>query len=100
LSWSTYVRSVAGDASLDAIARRAQVDRATVWAWQAGKRTPSADAAIRFARRHGRNPIQALAAAGFITEAEADVREADTADLTTDDLLAEIARRTGGSVVA
>lgn len=102
MSWSTYVRSVTGDLPLDAIAHRAHVDRATIWAWLAGKRTPSADTAIRFARGYGRNPIEALAAAGFITTDEADLRttDADPADLPTADLLAEIARRTDGTVVA
>ncbi|MCW2918547.1 MAG: hypothetical protein JWN52_6615 [Actinomycetia bacterium] len=65
---------------------------ATVNRWQ--KSRPDADKVVSFCRAYGENPIKGLVQAGYITEEEA--RTGDLATRSTEDLLAEVERRTKG----
>lgn len=73
-SWWTYVEgTLDGDSALEA-GRRAGFDSSAFTRWKKGAR-PDVDFVVKFARAYGRPVVEAIAAAGFITEAEADLRE-------------------------
>lgn len=63
---------------------------ATVNRWQ--KSRPDAAKIVTLCRAYGDNPVKGLVEAGYLTEEEA--RDADLAVRSTDELLAEINRRT------
>lgn len=98
---------VTSHASRAEVASAAGVDPASVSRWKTGRNTPSADRVIAVARHYGRNPIEALVAAGYLNPAEVDatVEVAEgTSGLTNDQLLGALRDRliaaessTGGS---
>lgn len=81
---------VTSHASRAEVAAAAGVDPASVSRWKTGRNTPSADRVIAVARHYGRNPIEALVAAGYLDPAEVDatIEVAEgTSGLTNDQLL-------------
>lgn len=89
-SWWEYLMRVTSHASRSEVANAAGVDPASVSRWKTGRNTPSADRVIAVARHYGRNPIEALVAAGYLdpTEVDATVEVAEgTAGLTNEQLL-------------
>lgn len=93
--WWEYVRSVAGPVKQQEIAARADIDQSHFSRWKAGH-APTVGMVAKFARAYGVNVLEALVAAGMITEAEADLREVRVADLSTlsdDEFIAELRRR-------
>lgn len=91
------------DAPQKDIARRVNVDAATVSRWkgtrgEAGQR-PSADAVLRFANSYGVSPVVALIQAGILDESEVArhgsdvIHLPDPTGMNNAQLIAEIARR-------
>lgn len=70
-SWFDYVRRHAGAAPQHEIAETLGVSDATVSHWKAGRRPPTPRHCVQVANAYGRSVMEALAAAGFITEEEA-----------------------------
>lgn len=93
--WWKYVESVAGDASNVEIARHVDIDPSAVSRWKKGQ-NPDIGFVVKFARQYNRNVLEAVAAAEFITDAEAALREvrAHVGDLSSDELAVELLRRT------
>jgi hypothetical protein len=90
VSWWRYVEQHKGDADQAQIASWAGVNASTVSRWKTGKQAAGPEAAVAFARARRRPVLEALVAAGFLTEKEAKVRPAGTPDLsqlTNDELL-------------
>lgn len=102
-TWATYLRSVIGDRTQDAVAARAGIHYTTLNAWLRDRREPSAEAVIDFARSLGLSPPAALIAAGYLTAKEAglpDDTPVNPAAIPSDVLLAELVRRNNEQVVA
>lgn len=100
-TWATYVRTTIGDSKHRAVASRLGIHFTTLSAWLHGHRTPSAEAAIEFARTYDRNWAEALVAAGYLTHEEAAAPEPawiDPTSIPSDVLLAELGRRAGEAV--
>lgn len=73
-SWWSYVEgTLDGDSALEA-GRKAGFDSSAFTRWKKGAR-PDVDFVVRFARAYERPVVEAIAAAGFITDAEAGLRE-------------------------
>lgn len=98
--WAEYVKRVAPGKTQSELAALAGVDQTGISRWLSGQSVPRVESIIRFARRLGRPPLEALIAAGYITPAEAgispDIR-ISIRELPTDELLAEIRRRVNDS---
>ena len=62
-------------------AKRIGVDKSAFTRWKNGAR-PDPNLVVKFARNYNRNVLEALVAAGFLTEGEADLREVDTGETT------------------
>jgi hypothetical protein len=77
--WAKYVDRVIGDTGQAEAAKMAGVDQSCISRWRSGKlqRAPDARAVVAFARAFGRPAVEALAAAGYITAAEARAVETD-----------------------
>lgn len=70
--WAAYIRVVARDDDQHQIAAAAGVNQSTASRWKRGTKTPTNPANVAaFARKYGRNPLEAFIAADMITEAEA-----------------------------
>lgn len=102
--WWKYVQAVAGDVQAKEIADRVGIDKSNVTRWKQGGR-PAVEFVLKFARTYHRPVVEALAAAEYITDAEANVREVKTgvSDLTdvelASELLSRAERRERGNVV-
>jgi len=101
--WWAYVQSITGDVAHTQIADTAGFDKSVLTRWKQGSR-PAVEFAVSFARAYKRPPVEALAAAGYITEAEANVREVKvrvdeigTVELA-EELLARVSANVGGQV--
>lgn len=92
--WWNYVQTVAGNVQAKDIADVVGIDKSNVTRWKQGSR-PAVEFVLKFARAYGRPVIEALAESGFITDAEAGIREVKigTAELTDVDLAREILAR-------
>ncbi|MBL3752321.1 helix-turn-helix domain-containing protein [Mycobacteroides abscessus] len=96
--WWDYVVRVSGTTVQKEMAARSGISETAFTRWKKKRHTPEASHVITFARAHGRPPIEALVAAGYITEKDAAdrieiQRGADT--LTDAELIAEVQRRMG-----
>lgn len=97
--WWAYVLERAGGAQQSDIAEAFGVNQTTVSNWKTGKATPKPENVIQFARAFRRPPVEALIAAGYLTENEAaDVVEVrpSMADIPDEALLTEVRRRMSG----
>ena len=96
--WWNYVQAVTGGARIKDIADRVGIDKSNVSRWGNGAR-PAADFAVSFARAYGRPATEALAAASYITEPEAQLQPVffgqheALATATATELLEELLRR-------
>lgn len=99
-----YVLRVTGDVPQNAIAARVGTDKATIWRWLHTDITPSVGHVIKFARAYNVPVVEALVAAGHITEAEAKIKRTSPAvvlaRMSTSELLDELSRRTGAGDAA
>jgi hypothetical protein len=93
--WSEYVNAIVGDAKNVDVARKVDIDPSNVGRWKKGD-AGSVGFVVKFARSYNRNVLEALAAAEMITDAEAALHEVkvNVEDLTTEELAAELVRRT------
>ncbi len=71
VSWAEYVKAVVGDDSGRRTARLVGQSESAVSRWKSGAFIPDPRQAVTFARAYKRNPIEALIAAGYLTEEEA-----------------------------
>ncbi|TFD51999.1 XRE family transcriptional regulator [Cryobacterium sp. Hh11] len=92
--WWAYVMRVTDNAGGVDIARKAEFDPSAVSRWKRGE-NPRWDFVLKFARAYGRNVLEALTEAGFITESESQLHDikVGVADLTTVELLEEVLSR-------
>ncbi|MDJ1113202.1 hypothetical protein [Microbacterium dauci] len=92
--WWNYVQLVAGVVQAKDIADVVGIDKSNVTRWKQGSR-PAVEFVLKFARSYGRPVVEALAEAGFITDAEAGVREVKigVAELTDLELARELLAR-------
>lgn len=92
--WYAYVLEVTRGMNAQTAARRAGLNPSAFTRWKGGL---GADPKIvvQFARAHGLNVLEALAAAELITEDEATGLVQDTRELSTELLLEELGRRAG-----
>lgn len=100
MTWWDYLVSVAGGtADQKEIAQLADVQQATVSRWKSGEiARPKAEAVIAVARRLGRPPAEALAAAGYLRDDELDVTITQHPVMTNAQLLELLAERLGEEV--
>lgn len=93
-SWWTYVLDVIGEATPKEASDRAGIDKSNFTRWKQGGR-PAVEFVLKLARSYGRPVVEALAAAGYITEEEANVREVriGVEDLSDVALSRELLRR-------
>lgn len=95
MSWSKYVTGVAPNAPQKEVAAAAKVDGSTVSRWKSGL-APKPENVAAFARAYNRPVLEAFVAAGFLTREEAGEKPSGRprmADLSNDELLAEISKR-------
>jgi len=98
--WSQYVTALTEDGLQKDAADAAGIDQSSISRWKSGKlkAAPDAHKVVAFARALGRPPVEALAAASYITDSEAHdvitVRQSP-ADITDDDLARELLDRLG-----
>jgi transcriptional regulator with XRE-family HTH domain len=100
--WSAYVRRVAGGLGQLDIAERTGLAQTNIGRWLRGEPVvPKAESVVAFARAFNEPPVEALVAAGYITEEEAGAkaRRAKTPlrEYSEVELLQEVlGRKTGG----
>ena len=96
--WWKYVNSIAGDVQNTEIADRVGIDKSDLTRWARGSR-PTVEFVLKFARKYKQPVIVALAAAEYITDSEADIREVKVGvrDLSTVDLARELLERVEAS---
>lgn len=97
-TWDEYVTRVTAGAQQKEVADAAGIDQSSISRWKQGKYkgTPDAAKVVALARALKRPPVEALVAAGYITDDEAhetiEVRPSAAA-LTDDDLARELLSR-------
>jgi hypothetical protein len=79
--WWQYVTKTIRKDTYSSAAKRVGVDKSAFTRWKNGAR-PDPNLVVKFARNYNRNVLEALVAAGFLTEEEADLREVDTGGTT------------------
>ena len=96
-NWAKYVEHATAGMSQAQIAERTGLAQSAISRWVRGDtEVPRAEYAVIFARSLGRNPVEALVAAGYITTAEAGERvtvNLPLQDYSSHELLQELARR-------
>lgn len=99
MEWNAYVRRVTGaDRQVD-VARKTGIDQTTISRWlnpARGHARISSQSVVAFARGYQRPVLEALVAAGFITEQEAGIVPDPPKPLEivpSEELLAELKRR-------
>ncbi|MBG9328404.1 hypothetical protein I4J35_05995 [Corynebacterium belfantii] len=91
--WWTYVESVIGDDNFKTASQKARFNQSAFTRW---KRGADADPAfvVKFARAYGKNVLEALVAAEFITAEEAALKEVSTGGVllesATDEQIASV----------
>ncbi len=93
-SWWRYIQRHAQKATNAELARMTGLEASAFSRWSKGK-PADAQAVVTVARALRRSPVEALAAAGFITEEEAGLREvpADLSDAEPEELFAALQDR-------
>lgn len=96
--WSEYVRRVAGTYTQIQIAEKTGLAQSSVGAWLRGQPgVPRAESVITFARAYNQSPIEALVAAGYISDGEAGTTaRTPLAQYTSDELFDELKGRSRG----
>ena len=98
--WAQYVRQVAGNLNQLEIAAKTGIAQSNVGRWLRGEPgLPKAESVVALARAFDQPPIEALVAAGYITEEEAGAKarrgRTPLNDYTEAELLDELRRRVG-----
>jgi transcriptional regulator with XRE-family HTH domain len=98
--WAQYVRQVAGNLNQLEIAAKTGIAQSNVGRWLRGEPgLPKAESVVALARAFDQPPIEALVAAGYITEEEAGAKarrgRTPLNDYTDRELVAELSRRVG-----
>ncbi len=98
--WARYVREVVGPLNQLEIAAKTGIAQSNVGRWLRGEPgTPKAASVVALARAFNQPPVEALVAAGYITEAEAGAKVRKTRtplkDYTDKELVGELSRRVG-----
>lgn len=96
--WSGYVRRVSGGRNQLDIAAKTGLAQTNIGRWLRGESVvPKAESVVAFARAYGQSPLEALVAAGYITEEEAGIRPRKTKtplkEYSEVELLEEMLRR-------
>ena len=95
-TWPEYLRRITGGQTQAQIAERIGIGRLSVCNWLHGKTRPKAETVIMVARVYRRSPIEALIAASFLTneEAQAPIElQTSPRQLPAVELAAEVSRR-------
>lgn len=96
-TWARYVNRIAGHLKQADIADKTGVAQTNVGRWLRGDPgMPRAESVVAFARAFGQPPVEALAAAGYITAREASPDSAARTPLskyTNAELVAELQNR-------
>lgn len=97
-TWAEYVRRVTRSMSQTEIAEKTGVAQTAIGRWLRGDTgAPRAESVVAFARAVNKPAIEALIAAGYLEPSDATgaaAVQSSIRDFTTDELLAEIRRRT------
>jgi transcriptional regulator with XRE-family HTH domain len=98
--WARYVREVVGTLNQIEVAAKTGIAQSNVGRWLRGEPgTPKAASVVALARAFDRPPVEALVAAGYITEAEAGAKartkRTPLKDYTERELVDELSRRVG-----
>lgn len=101
--WSKYIDATSGGALNVTIAKRLNLDPATIGRWRTGAVDPKPRQVVAYARAFDQSPIQALVAAGYLAPDEVGIEFADPRARTLDDfstyeLAEEIAERLSSDV--
>lgn len=93
VAWWEYVQEVAGTTNQTEIARRLGLSQPSVNRWKTS--VPKSENVITFAKAYGRPPLEALLAAGVVSDEDVQLTQvpANLSEVETDALLAEIRRR-------
>ena len=71
--WWRYVGTVTAGAAQKDIAAATGIDQSSISRWQRGTNTPRAEAVVALARAYGRSPVEALVAAGYLSDGDLGV---------------------------
>jgi hypothetical protein len=98
VSWAEYVRAVTGADSGRAVAQMIGQSESAISRWKNGTVVPEPRQAVAFARAYERNPLEALIAAGYLSDEEAaqpldPPRTLHLRDFTDLELATEMVRR-------
>lgn len=95
-SWWEYVQRVSAHAPNKDIAAVTAMDASAITRWKKGEK-PRAESVVAFARGYRRPAVEALLAAGYLTQEDLEPQTVEirgsAADLTDIDLLTEMQRR-------
>jgi hypothetical protein len=93
MAWWDYVQKHARGDSANLIAKKIDMIPSSVSRWKTVP--PKAENVVAFARKYDRPPVEALVAAGYLTQQEANLAppSADLADASNDELLGEVKQR-------
>ncbi|BDD81425.1 hypothetical protein TPB0596_11880 [Tsukamurella pulmonis] len=103
-TWWTYVERLIGTDTAQDAARRAGFDKSAFTRWKKGAKADP-EFAVKLARAYGANVLEALVAAGLITDAEAALREVNPSkrdmlrDLADVELAEEQRRRAEHTII-
>ncbi len=97
-TWPQYIARVAVGMSQKEIAAAAGIDSSGVSRWRSGENMPRAENVIAFAQSIGREPVEALVAAGYLTPDQAhavviEVHRSQLVDFSDDEVFGELRRR-------
>lgn len=93
------MQDLSAHATQKEIAAVTGIEQTSISQWKRGLGTPKWQSVVAIARAYHRSPVEAFIAAGYITEDEAaQVVKLPTpaSELSTEELLAELGRRTRG----
>ena len=95
-SWPEYVRRISKTLTQEQISELTGISQTTVSSWlRAAPSVPKADMVIAFARAFRQPPMEALAAAGYLTAAEvASTARTPLGVYSTAELFEEMRKRT------
>lgn len=95
-TWWEYVKRISANAANKDIAAATGMDASAITRWKKGEK-PRAENVVAFARGYRRPAVEALLAAGYITQEDLEPQAVEirgsAAELTDTDLLAEMQRR-------
>ncbi|GAA2861076.1 helix-turn-helix domain-containing protein [Nonomuraea rubra] len=92
MSWWEYVQKITGAASQPAIAERVGIAQSSVNRWKTV--IPKSENVIAFAKAYNRPPLEALLAAGLVSEEDIELTQVprDYAEMTAEELVTEMGR--------